>query len=95
MFKFKKLISSVVALTITASMLATTAFAAIPSDVKDTEFEEAAQVLGALNIMVGDAETGEFRPNDPIIRSEATKVGIALMGLTDVAQSSASSTKYT
>lgn len=94
MFKFKKLISTVVALTITASMLATTAFAAIPSDVKDTEFEEAAQVLGALNIMVGDAETGEFRPNDPIIRSEATKVGIALMGLTDVAQSSASSTKY-
>lgn len=94
MFKFKKLISTVVALTVTAAMLATTAFAAIPSDVKDTEYEQAAQVLGALNIMVGDAETGEFRPNDPIIRSEATKVGVALMGLTEVAENAASATKY-
>ncbi len=94
MFKFKKLMSSVVALTITTAMLATTAFAAIPSDVKDTDYEDAAQVLGALNIMVGDAETGEFRPGDPIIRSEATKVGVALMGLTEVAENSASSTRY-
>ncbi len=93
MFKFKRLISSIVAFSMTTVMLATTAFAAIPSDVKDTKYEEAAQVLGALGIMIGD-EQGNFRPDDAIIRSEVTKVGVTLMGLADVADSAASKTKY-
>ena len=79
MFKFKKLISSVVALSMTASIAASTVFASVPSDAQGTKFEEAADVLGALKIMVGDANTGNFRPNDSIIRSEVTKVGVALM----------------
>ncbi|MBQ7901498.1 MAG: S-layer homology domain-containing protein, partial [Clostridia bacterium] len=93
MFKFKRLISSIVAFSMTTVMLATTAFAAIPSDVKDTKYEEAAQVLGALGIMIGDDE-GNFRPNDAIIRSEVTKVGVALMGLTEVAENAAYNTKF-
>ena len=94
MFKFRRLISSVVALSMTAIMCATTAFAAIPSDVEGTKYEEAADVLGALEIMVGDAQTGNFRPDDAIIRSEVTKVGVAVMGLLDVAQNSNYATKY-
>ena len=86
MFKFKRLISSMVAFSMTTVMLATTAFASIPSDVKDTKYEEAAQVLGALGIMIGD-ENGKFRPDDAIIRSEVTKVGVTLMGLLEVAES--------
>lgn len=94
MFKFRRLISSVVALSMTAVMFAATAFAAIPSDVAGTKYEEAAEVLGALEIMVGDAETGNFRPEDAIIRSEVAKVGVAVMGLLGVAENSNHATKY-
>lgn len=93
MFKFKRLISSMVAFSMTTVMLATTAFASIPSDVKDTKYEEAAQVLGALGIMIGD-ENGKFRPDDAIIRSEVTKVGVTLMGLLEVAESASHKTRY-
>jgi len=52
-------------------------------DVRGTRFEEAAEVLGALGIMVGDE--GGFRPNDTIIRSEVSKVAVYMLGLTDIA----------
>lgn len=94
MSKFQKLISSLVAATITASMFASVSFASVPSDVAGTEFENEATVLGALEIMVGDAGTGTFRPNDTIIRSEVAKVGVALLGLSDVADSSAQTSMY-
>lgn len=94
MFKFRRLISSVVALSMTAVMCATTAFASVPSDVAGTKYEAAAEVLGALQIMVGDAETGNFRPDDAIIRSEVAKVGVAVMGLSGVAENSNHATKY-
>ena len=94
MFNFRRLISSVVALSMTAVMCATTAFAAVPSDVEGTKYEAAAEVLGALQIMVGDAETGKFRPDDAIIRSEVAKVGVAVMGLSNVAENSNHATKY-
>ncbi|MBQ8526399.1 MAG: S-layer homology domain-containing protein [Clostridia bacterium] len=94
MFNFRRLISSVVALSMTAVLFAGVASAAIPSDVAGTKYEEAAEVLGALEIMVGDAETGNFRPDDAIIRSEVTKVGVAVMGLLSVAENSAHATKY-
>ena len=68
MFKFRRLISSVVALSMTAVMFAGVAFAAVPSDVAGTKYEEAAEVLGALEIMVGDADTGNFRPEENITR---------------------------
>ena len=94
MFKFRRLISSVVALSMTAVMFAGVAFAAVPSDVAGTKYEEAAEVLGALEIMVGDADTGNFRPEDAIIRSEVAKVGVAVMGLMDVANGSMYPTRY-
>ena len=65
---FKKVISSVAAAAVSATMLATPVFAKVPNDVIGTDYEESAAVLGVLGVMVGDAGTGSFRPNDPIIR---------------------------
>ncbi len=94
MSTFKKVISSVTAFAISATMMTSSVFAAVPNDVVGTEFESSAAVLGVLDIMVGDKDTANFRPNDPIIRSEVTKVGVALMGLLDVAEAHNGPTKY-
>lgn len=93
MFKFKKLIASVLTSIMTFSMAATVAMAAIPSDVANTKYEEAAEVLGVLEVMVGDTE-GTFRPDATIIRSEAAKVAVALSGLTEVANVTSGQTRY-
>lgn len=63
-------------------------------DIVDTQYEEAAELLGALGIMVGDAETGAFRPNDNIIRSEMAKVAVYSVGLEDIAKGSMNSTRF-
>jgi len=91
MQKLKNFISAIVAFSLTASMFASVSFASVASDVKGTEYETEANVLGALNIMVGDADTGNFRPSDPIKRSEVTKVGVAVVGLSSAADSSQNS----
>lgn len=57
---------------------------ALPPDIEGTKYEEAAEVLGALGIMVGD-DTGAFRPDDNIKRSEMAKVAVYSVGLEDVA----------
>ena len=44
--------------------------------------------------MVGDAESGAFRPNDPILRSEMAKVAVYSIGLEDVVKSSNGITKF-
>lgn len=67
---------------------------ALAPDISDTVYAEAAELLGALGIMVGDAESGAFRPNDSIIRSEMAKVAVYAVGLEDVAQSSVSATRF-
>lgn len=54
-------------------------------DISGTKYEEAAEILGALGIMVGDAESGLFRPDDNILRSEMAKVAVYSAGLEDVA----------
>ncbi len=59
----------------------------IPPDIEGTKYEEAAEVLGALGIMVGD-DTGAFRPDDNIKRSEMAKVAVYSVGLEDVASGS-------
>ncbi|MBQ4527567.1 MAG: S-layer homology domain-containing protein [Clostridia bacterium] len=94
MNKFRRLISSLAATAVFAAMFTSVSFAAIPSDAVGTDIEKHATVLGALEIMVGDAGTGTFRPEDPIIRSEVTKVGVALMGLSQVADSSSDVSFY-
>lgn len=67
---------------------------ALAPDIIDTKYEEAAEILGALGIMVGDAETGNFRPNDSILRSEMAKVSVFSIGLEDVANASNYATRF-
>lgn len=67
---------------------------ALAPDIVGTPYEEAAEVLGVLGIMVGDAGTGAFRPNDNILRSEMAKVGVYSSGLEDVATNSTSPTRF-
>lgn len=63
-------------------------------DIAGTKFEEAAEVLGALGIMVGDKGTGNFRPEDDIKRSEMAKVAVFSSGLEDVANNSNSASRF-
>lgn len=67
---------------------------AIAPDLEGTKYEEAAELLGALGIMVGDAESGNFRPADPILRSEMAKVAVYAVGLEDVANNSTQPTRF-
>lgn len=69
-------------------------FASVAQDVKNTKYKTQAQVLGALEIMVGDAGTGNFRPDDSIKRSEATKIAVALLGLGSSATANNTVSKY-
>ncbi len=63
-------------------------------DIAGTKYEEAAEVLGALGIMVGDAESGAFRPDDTILRSEMAKVAVYSVGLEDVANGANIPTRF-
>ncbi len=67
---------------------------ALAPDIADTKYAEAARILGALGIMVGDAETGAFRPNDNILRSEMSKVAVYSVGLEEVAKSATHQTRF-
>lgn len=67
---------------------------ALAPDISGTKYEEAAEILGALGIMVGDAESGNFRPDDNILRSEMAKVSVYAMGLEDVAKSATYPTRF-
>lgn len=63
------------------------AFAAIPSDVAGTRYEEPVQVLNSLKIMIGD-DNGTFRLDDTIVRSEVAKMAVHAMGMEGLAESS-------
>jgi len=91
--KIKRFVSSLATTAILVSGISVTPLAALPSDVIGTDYEEAAKVLSAFEVMVGDGGTGLFRPNDPITRSEVTKIAVALKGLNHAANSSLT-TKY-
>ncbi|MBR4874576.1 MAG: S-layer homology domain-containing protein [Clostridia bacterium] len=93
MFKAKKLTSFILSACMALGFGATS-FAAVPNDAQDSKYKDAIEVLGALEIMIGDAETGAFRPNDTIKRSEFAKVAVTSMGLGNIAQSSEHATKY-
>ena len=95
MNKLRKLLSSVLALAMIFGVIGTAnVSAALPPDMENNSRAEAVETLGALGIMVGDAETGLFRPNEAIKRSEVAKIAVAALGLTDVAESSNYPTKY-
>ena len=93
MFKAKKVTSFILSACMTFGF-ATSALASVPSDAKDSKYADAIEVLGALEIMVGDAESGAFRPEDTIRRSEFAKVAVTAMGMGDVAKSSEHKTKF-
>lgn len=67
---------------------------ALAPDISGTKYEEAAEILGALGIMVGDAESGLFRPDDNILRSEMAKVSVYAVGLEDVANGLNTPTRF-
>lgn len=87
----RKILSGLLALSAFAGTLP--ALAAIPADVAGTKYEQPAQVLSALKIMIGD-DTGAFRPDDTIIRSEVAKIAIHALGLEDAAESMKGQSKF-
>lgn len=86
MFKAKKLTSIILSLVMLLG-ISVTSFAFVASDAQDSDHKEAIELLGALEIMVGDKDTGAFRPNDTIKRSEFAKVAVTSMGMEDIADS--------
>ena len=93
MYNLKRLMSQITAAAFAASMFASSAIASPPDDVTGTDIQNEVSVLSGLEIMVGD-DTGAFRPNDPIKRSEVAKVGVAIMGMTKSANAAASLSRY-
>lgn len=93
MFRLKKLTAFSVVLCMLFGMFGTAFAYTVPEDVADTAYEEAAELLGALGIMVGDVD-GQFRPDDTIIRSEFAKIAVHALGLEDVAETSNESTVF-
>lgn len=87
----RKIFSGILALSTFAA--AVPSLAAIPADVSGTRYEQPAQVLSALKIMIGD-DTGAFRPDDTIIRSEVTKIAIHALGLENAAESMKGQSKF-
>lgn len=86
MFKAKKLTSFILSAVMMLGFGATS-FATVAPDAQDSKYKEAIELLGALEIMVGDAETGAFRPEDTIKRSEFAKVAVTSMGMENLADS--------
>jgi len=93
MYNLKRLMSQITATAFAASMFASSAIASPADDVVGTDIQNEVSVLSGLEIMVGD-DTGAFRPNDPIKRSEVAKVGVAIMGMTKSANAAASVSRY-
>ncbi len=91
--KYNGMASSPVPKTPAASRYSTIRLSLAP-DIAGTKYEEAAELLGALGIMVGDAEDGAFRPDDAIKRSEMAKVAVYSVGLEDIAVSANGSTRF-
>ncbi len=93
MSKMKKVLAALISATMLFGMTSGV-FAAVSTDVANTKYEEPATVLGALNIMVGDKDTGKFRPEDNLKRSEFAKIAVNTLGLESVALASNFKTKF-
>ena len=89
-----KKLAAIVLTMIMTTLASISGFAMVPSDAVGSKHEEAIETLGALDIMVGDAESGLFRPDANIRRSEFAKVAVEAMGLGELAKSSMGKTKY-
>ena len=93
MSKISKIVSCLLAMILAFGMITPVMAYDVADDVTGTAFEEAAQTLGALNIMIGD-DKGNFRPDDTVTRAEFSKIAVHLLGLSDVAESSKEVSKY-
>ena len=69
------------------------AFAAVPRDVKGTDYETAVERLSALDILKG-YEDGTFRPERTITRAEFATVVVRALGLESSAKASMGSTSF-
>ena len=94
MSKARKIFSFVVVLALALGVFAPAYAYTVADDVAGTEYEDIAAVLGSLDIMVGDKETGAFRPNDDILRSEVATVAVRELGLDSVANNAAGQQKF-
>ncbi len=95
MKKLSKLLSAVLACLMVFGVLGTAnVSASVFPDMTDSSREEAVETLYALGIMVGDKDTGLFRPDDAIKRAEVAKIAVAALGLTSVAEGAQSVSKY-
>lgn len=95
MSKFKRISAFLIACTMVFGLIGTFTFAAdVNESIKGTKFEEPVELLKALDIMVGDAETGDLRLEDGILRSEFAKIAVHLSGLSEVAASSQGGTRF-
>ncbi len=95
MNKIRKLLAAALASVMIFSVVsAASVSASVFPDMTDSNREEAVETLYALGIMVGDADTGLFRPNDAIKRAEVAKIAVAALGLTSVAEGAQGVSKY-
>lgn len=92
MRNLKRFLAVVVTIAMVA-MFSISAFAAVPSDVKGTEFEAAATRLIALGILTGYPD-GTFGPNDTITRAQFAAVVVRALGLEDSAKAATGQTKF-
>lgn len=86
MSKFKRVISYALSAVMALGIVSPVSAYKIADDVAGTKYEEAATVLGALGIMIGD-DTGAFRPDDNISRAEFAKIAVHALGIENIASS--------
>ncbi|MBQ7039588.1 MAG: S-layer homology domain-containing protein, partial [Clostridia bacterium] len=86
MSKFKRAISYALSAVLALGIVSPVSAYKIADDVAGTKYEEAATVLGALGIMVGD-DVGTFRPDDNISRAEFAKIAVHALGIENIASS--------
>jgi len=86
MSKFKRVISYALSVVLALGIVSPISAYKIADDVAGTKYEEAATVLGALGIMVGD-DKGDFRPDDNISRAEFAKIAVHALGIENIASS--------
>lgn len=95
MSKFRRISAFFIACTMVFGLMTSFVGAAdVAEDFTGTKYEEPVELLKALDIMVGDKETGLFRLEDGIRRSEFAKIAVLLSGLSEVAEASQSKTVF-
>lgn len=87
--RVKKLVSCALSFSLTFGAMSQALAFDIDQALYGTKYEEAAKVLGALNIMIGDPD-GSFRAEDGLKRSEFAKIAVHAMGLEETAENAQS-----